>query len=65
MGLSLFRPHCHQRVFVLPDSQKQCRLLIRDVGGHPVLTKELLAKRAQEYQAWVRAYAANHGITME
>jgi hypothetical protein len=74
--LKLFEPflqwvyHCFDRIVIngylsFLTRENNVVYFFRDVGGHPVLTKELLARRTQEYQAWVRAYAANHGIAME
>ena len=36
----------------------------REVGGHSLLTKELLRQRTDDYQRWVEAFAANHKIPM-
>jgi hypothetical protein len=37
----------------------------RDVHGVYPITKDALAKRTQEYQQWVEAYARNHRIPIE
>jgi hypothetical protein len=37
----------------------------RQVVGEPVITKEVLAKRTEDYQSWVEAFARNHRIPMQ
>ena len=37
----------------------------REVGGAPVITKEILSERTNRYQSWVEAFARNHGIPIE
>jgi hypothetical protein len=32
----------------------------RNVAGEPVIGKEVLSRRTNEYQAWVEAFARNH-----
>ena len=34
----------------------------REVGGAPVITKEILSERTHRYQSWVEAFARNHRI---
>src|SRR5215475_10165842 len=34
----------------------------REVGGAPVITKEILSERTHRYQGWVEAFARNHRI---
>jgi hypothetical protein len=34
----------------------------REVGGAPVITKEILSERTNRYQSWVEAFARNHRI---
>jgi hypothetical protein len=34
----------------------------REVGGAPVITKEILSERTNHYQSWVEAFARNHRI---
>jgi hypothetical protein len=34
----------------------------REVGGAPVVTKEILSERTNRYQSWVEAFARNHRI---
>ena len=33
--------------------------------GIPVVSKEVLSRRTDDYRNWVEAYARNHGIAME
>src|SRR5215471_11705196 len=37
----------------------------REVGGAPVITKEILSERTNHYQGWVEAFARNHRIPIE
>jgi hypothetical protein len=37
----------------------------REVGGAPVITKEILSERTNRYQSWVEAFARNHRIPIE
>ena len=37
----------------------------REVGGAPVISKEILSERTHRYQSWVEAFARNHGIPIE
>lgn len=71
--LKLFGPflqwfyHCFDRIVIsgyLSFLRREANVVyfFRTVGGHPVLTKELLGQRTRRYQAWVEAFAANHKI---
>jgi hypothetical protein len=35
------------------------------VVGEPVIGKEVLSRRTNEYQAWVESFACNHAIAIE
>jgi hypothetical protein len=35
------------------------------VVGEPVISKEVLSRRTDQYQGWVEAYARNHRVTIE
>jgi hypothetical protein len=35
------------------------------IVGEPVIGKEVLSRRTNEYQAWVEAFARNHAIPVE
>ena len=69
-SLLLFVYHCFDRIVVqgyLPLLTRPEHIVhfFRDVHGLYPLTKEMLAKRTQEYQQWVDAYARNHRIPIE
>jgi hypothetical protein len=69
-SLLLFVYHCFDRIVVqgyLPLLTRPEHIVhfFRDVHGVYPLTKEALAKRTQEYQQWVDAYARNHRIPVE
>jgi hypothetical protein len=69
-SLLLFVYHCFDRIVVqgyLPLLTRPEHLVhfFRDVHGVYPITKEALAKRTQEYQRWVDAYARNHRIPIE
>jgi hypothetical protein len=44
---------------------EQAVYFFRDVVGEPILSKQVLSRRTQQYQAWVEAYARNQRITIE
>ena len=69
-SLLAFVYHCFGRIVIqgyLPLLSRPAHLVhfFRDVHGLYPLTKEALAKRTQEYQQWVDAYARNHRIPIE
>jgi hypothetical protein len=69
-SLLAFVYHCFDRIVIqgyLPLLTRPEHLvhLFRDVHQNSPLTKELLAKRTQEYQQWVEGYARNHRIPIE
>jgi hypothetical protein len=37
----------------------------REVNGAPMVTKEILSERTNQYQSWVEAFARNHRIPFE
>lgn len=74
--LNLFEPylqwfyHCFDRLVVngylsFFFLENHVVYFFRDLGGHPVLTKELLAKRTHDYRAWVENYARIHGAPIQ
>jgi hypothetical protein len=68
--LLLFVYHCFDRVVIHGylsglSRPEQAVYFFRDVGGERVISKEVLSRRTQQYQAWVEAYARNHQITIE
>jgi hypothetical protein len=64
-GLLVFVYHCFDRVVIhgyLSGLSRpgQVAYFFRDVVGEPVISKEVLSRRTNEYQAWVGAFARNH-----
>ena len=62
--------HCFDRIVIqgyLPLLTRPEHIVhfFRDVHGLYPITKEMLAKRTQEYQQWVAAYARNHHLPIE
>ena len=62
--------HCFDRIVIqgyLPLLTRPEHIVhfFRDVHGVYPLTKDALAKRTQEYQQWVDAFARNHRIPIE
>jgi hypothetical protein len=62
--------HCFDRIVIqgyLPLLTRPEHIVhfFRDVHGVSPLTKDVLAKRTQEYQQWVEAFARNHRIPIE
>jgi hypothetical protein len=69
-SLLLFVYHCFDRIVVqgyLPLLTRPEHIVhfFRDVHEVYPITTEALAKRTQEYQQWVEAYARNHRIPIE
>ena len=64
-SLLLFVYHCFDRVVIngyLSGLSRpgQVAYFFHNVVGEPVIGKEVLSRRTNEYQAWVEAYARNH-----
>jgi hypothetical protein len=62
--------HCFDRIVIqgyLPLLTRPEHIVhfFRDVHGIYPITKEALAKRTQEYQRWVEAFARNHRIPLQ
>jgi hypothetical protein len=69
-SLLLFVYHCFDRIVVqgyLPLLTRPEHIVhfFRDVHHVYPITKDALAKRTQEYQQWVEAFARNHRIVIE
>lgn len=69
-SLLLFVYHCFDRIVVqgyLPLLTRPEHIVhfFRDVHHVYPITKDALAKRTQEYQQWVDAFARNHRIAIE
>jgi hypothetical protein len=69
-GLLLFVYHCFDRLVIHGylsglSRPEQVVYFFREVVGVPVITKEVLAHRTNDYQSWVEAFARNHHIPIE
>ena len=69
-SLLLFVYHCFDRVVIngyLSGLSRpgQVAYFFQNVVGEPVIGKEVLSRRTNEYQAWVEAFTRNHGIAIE
>jgi hypothetical protein len=69
-SLLLFVYHCFDRIVIhgyLSGLSRpgQVEYFFRKVLCHPVLSKEVLSRRSQDYQTWVEGYARNHKIPIE
>jgi len=64
-SLLLFVYHCFDRVVINGylsglSRPAQVAYFFHNVVGEPVICKEVLSRRTNEYQAWVEAFARNH-----
>ena len=59
--------HCFDRIGYLSGLSRpeQVVYFFRHVLGIPVVSKEILFQRTNDYRGWVEAYARNHKIPME
>ena len=69
-SLLVFVYHCFDRVVINGylrglSRPEQVVFFFREVLGLPVVDKEVLSRRTNEYRGWVEAYARNHKIPME
>jgi hypothetical protein len=69
-SLLAFVYHCFDRIVIqgyLPLLTRPEHIVhfFRDVQGIYPITKQALAKRTREYQAWVEAFARNHHIPIQ
>jgi len=69
-SLLIFVHHCFDRVVIngyLSGLSRPGQVVhfFPDVVGEPVIDKEVLSRRTNKYQGWVKAYARNHGIPVE
>jgi hypothetical protein len=68
--LLVFVYHCFDRIVIngylsnLPRPE-QVVYFFRQVLGIPVVSKEVLSRRTNDYRAWVEAFARNHGLPIE
>ena len=64
-SLLVFVYHCFDRVVIngyLSGLSRPGQVVhfFQNVVGEPVIGKEVLSRRTNEYQAWVEAFARNH-----
>ena len=69
-SLLVFVYHCFDRIVINGylsglSRPEQVVHFVRAVLGIPVVSKEVLSQRANDYQSWVEAYARNHKIPIE
>jgi hypothetical protein len=69
-SLLIFVYHCFDRVVIhgyLSGLSRpgQVVYFFQQVLGEPVVAKEVLSRRTNEYQGWVEAFARNHRIAIE
>jgi hypothetical protein len=69
-SLLVFVYHCFDRVVINGylsglSRPEQVVHFVRAVLGIPVVSKEVLSQRTNDYQGWVEAYARNHKIPIE
>jgi len=69
-SLLLFVYHCFDRVVIngyLSGLARpaQVAYFFHNVVGEPVIGKEVLSRRTNEYQGWVEAFARNHAMPIE
>ena len=68
--LLVFVYHCFDRMVIHGylsglSRPEQVVYFFRQVLGIPVVSKEILSQRTNDYRTWVEAYARNHKIPME
>ena len=68
--LLLFVYHCFDRIVINGylsglSRPEQVVHFFRQVIGVPILSKEVLGQRTNDYQNWVQAFASNHKIPIE
>src|SRR5450432_4346408 len=69
-SLLVFVYHCFDRIVINGylnglSRPEQVVHFVREVLGIPVVSKEVLSQRTNDYQSWVEAYARNHKIPIE
>ena len=69
-SLLLFVYHCFDRIVINGylsglSRPEQVVWFFHEVLGIPVVSKEVLSQRTNDYRNWLEAYARNHGIRME
>jgi hypothetical protein len=69
-SLLVFVYHCFNRIVINGHLSGLSRLeqvvhFVREVLGIPVVSREVLSRRTNDYQSWVEAFARNHKIPIE
>jgi hypothetical protein len=69
-SLLVFVYHCFDRIVIHGylsglSRPEQVVYFFREVLGIPVVEKEVLRRRTNDYQSWVEAYARNHNLPIE
>ena len=69
-SLLVFVYHCFDRIVINGylnglSRPEQVVHFVREVLGIPVVSKEVLSQRTDDYQGWVEAYGRNHKIPIE
>src|SRR6201988_825630 len=69
-SLLLFVYHCFDRIVIIGylnglSRPEQVVHFVRAVLGFPMVSKEVLSQRSNDYQNWVESYARNHKIPIE
>jgi hypothetical protein len=69
-SLLVFVYHCFDRIVINGylnglSRPEQVVYFVREVMGIPVVSKEILSQRTDDYRNWVEAYARNHKIPIE
>src|SRR5215472_15105982 len=69
-GVLLFVYHCFDRIVINGylsglSRPEQVVHFFRQILGVPILSKEVLSQRTDDYQNWVEAFARNHHIPIE
>jgi hypothetical protein len=68
--LLVFVYHCFDRIVINGylsnlSRPEQVVYFFRQVLGIPIVSKEVLSKRTEDYRTWVEGFARNHGIPIE
>src|SRR5450755_1978455 len=69
-SLLVFVYHCFDRIVINGylnglSRPEQVVHFVRQVLGIPVVSKEVISQRTNDYQSWVEAFARNHRIPIE
>src|ERR1700680_1030751 len=69
-SLLVFVYHCFDRIVINGylsglSRPEQVVHFVREVLGIPVVNKEVLSQRTNDYRNWVEAFARNHRIPLE